>query len=226
MEKMENKGKPLISIIVLTYNAPSYVRKTLRTLAKTSYPNYEVIVFDNNSRFWTRQVLLASQKRGWAKRVILSDENLLFAAGNNEAFKAISSDAKYVLLLNSDVKIVDPKWLDKLFSIHERGVSTLGFCASAPARGDGYCFLIDRDLYGKYLLDTEFQWWWGITKLQSLILRDGLKVKAVKEHEELLHHYGGASGDAWKKAKGMDVDIEDVKRWFEKNEVEIIEKLR
>lgn len=222
---MESISLPKVSIIVLTYNAPSYVRKTLKTLSLTNYPNYEVVVFDNSSRLMTKLVLLNSLKRRRCSRLVFSDKNLLFAEGNNQGFKAVSEDADYVLLLNSDVKINDPEWLSKLVKVHQRGISSLGACLSAPIRADGYCLMIDKDLYAKYKLNTDFQWWWSVTQLQANILKDGFTVRAVKNHDHLLYHYGGASGDAWKRAKGMNIDVESVVKWFEDKDVEVLETL-
>lgn len=103
----------------------------------------------------------------------------------------------------------------------------LGAVVFEPIRADGYCMLIDKHLYDRYQLDEHFEWWWSITKLQSQILNEGLKIRAVKNHEHYIHHYGGKSGDGWKGALGMDINIEEVKRWFDnkKENVEIIEKI-
>lgn len=61
-----------------------------------------------------------------------------------------------------------------------------------------------------------------MTKLQAEILNAGFSVIAVGKHETMLHHYGGMSGTAWQNAKGMSVEGETVKKWFEKGEVVII----
>lgn len=87
--------------------------------------------------------------------------------------------------------------------------------------------LIDKFLYDKYKLDEYFKWWWSITKLQSQVLKEGFKIRAVKNHEKHIHHYGGKSGDGWKGATGMDISIDEVISWFEnkKENVEIIEEI-
>lgn len=96
---------------------------------------------------------------------------------------------------------------------------------SEPIRADGYCLLINRDLYEKYKLDENYEWWWGVTELESMVLKEGKKIVAVRNHEEYIHHYGGKSGKGFKNAKGMDVDINEVKKWFDGNKVEIIDRL-
>ena len=87
--------------------------------------------------------------------------------------------------------------------------------------------LIDRKLYDRYHLDEEFEWWWSVTKLESQVLKEGYQIIAVINHESYLHHYGGASGKDFSKAKGMDLKIQEVMKWFEDSSgsVQIIEKL-
>jgi len=221
--------KPLVSIIILTYNAPKYVYKTLLSLQKTSYENYEVIVFDNNSRLKTKLINLYFQSRGQIKKLILSDKNLLFAKGNNQAFSNISKNSKYVVLLNSDVLIKDPDWLTNLLKIHQYGATAFGSVLSEPIRADGYCFLTDTELYEKYKLDENYEWWWGLTKYQAQIMeKENATVKAVSNHNTQIYHFGGASRKGYdaldsQNALGLDIDINEVKSWFINNKVEIIE---
>ncbi|MCI8375971.1 MAG: glycosyltransferase [Lachnospiraceae bacterium] len=217
----------MISIIMLTYNAPKLVEHSIVTLRKyTKGVPFELIVLDNHSKRRTRKLLLKLQERGYINKIIFEDHNTLFAKGNNTASKLCAEESNYILLLNSDVEIRDEYWLQKLVERHERGAISYGVCEMEPhVRADGYCFLIDKDLYLKYKLDEQFEWWWSVTKLQAQLLRDSYIVKAVKEHEEQLIHYGGMSGTAWKNSKGMSIEGKEVKRWFDKCEIEIIERI-
>lgn len=216
-----------VSILMLTYNAPKYVKESILTLKEnTKNVDYELIVLDNHSKFMTRRLLKKLEKKGLMDKLILSDKNLLFAKGNNVAFEA-ASDSEYILLLNSDVKINSSNWLETLLKIHpkEGGISAFGVVDSEPIRADGYCLLIDKNLYEKYKLDETYEWWWGVTKLESMVLKEGKKIVAVRNHEEFIHHYGGKSGKGYKNAKGMDADRNEVKKWFDNNKVEIIDRL-
>lgn len=217
-----------VSILMLTYNAPRYVKETILTLREnTKNVDYELIVLDNHSKFLTRSLVKSLKRKGLIDKLILSNKNLLFARGNNVAFESAEADSEYILLLNSDVKINSDDWLETLIKIHpeEGGISAYGAVESEPVRADGYCFLINRDLYARYKLDEKYEWWWGVTKLEAMVLREGKKIKAVREHEEFVHHYGGKSGKGYKHAKGMKEDRNEVKKWFEQNKVEIIEHL-
>lgn len=209
-----------ISILMLTHNAPDYVKETIETLntvtRKEDLDRCELIVWDNASEEPTIKVLEELRAKGFIDKLHLSKENLLFAGGNNAASKLADNNCKYYLLLNSDIKIKDKNWLKYLIDAkvngNYAGVS-YGFCKN-PNRCDGYCLLLDRALYDKYQLDENFQWWWGVTKLQAQILKEGHNLLAYSRHNHLIYHYGGKSGGDFKTAKGMDTNIENVIHWF------------
>ena len=220
-----------ISILMLTYNAPEYVLESIIGVneARKRTENLELVVLDNNSEPPTKELLQRLKEDHLIDVLVLNPRNDLFAKGNNLASQYARKDATHYLLLNSDIKVCDPECFNKLIEIHpkEGGISSLGAVISEPIRADGYCLLIDKYLYDKYRLDESFEWWWSITKLQSQVLAEGLKIRAVKNHEKYLHHYGGKSGDAWKGASGMDIKIDEVMNWFsdKKGNVEIVEML-
>lgn len=209
-----------ISILMLTHNAPEYVKETIETLYnvtdKDDLAKCELIVWDNASEQPTINILENLKEEGKIDKLFLSPDNLLFAGGNNSAAKLSDKDTKYYLLLNSDIKIKDKYWLKYLLSAKDRGgyaAVSYGFCKN-PNRCDGYCLLLDRNLYDKYELDESFQWWWGVTKLQAEILKDGGKLLAFNHHNHIIYHYGGKSGTDFKNAKGMDADVSDILEWF------------
>lgn len=213
---------------MLTYNAPRYVKKSIVSLKKlTSNQNYELIVVDNDSKHPTVRTLYKLKSRGLVDKLYYNSNNDLFAKGNNIAARLASEDSDYYLLLNSDVEIKSPDWLDKLIELmpEEGGIASFGAVQSAPKRADGYCMMINADLYNKYKLDEHFQWWWGVTKLESQVLKEGKKVIAVDDHEEYIHHFGGKSGKGFSDATGMDVDMDEVKKWFADGDVKIIPHL-
>jgi glycosyltransferase involved in cell wall biosynthesis len=210
--RMTNNAK--VSILMLTYNAPEYVEISIRSVAeKTAGVNYELIVVDNASEPETRQLVGDLHEKGWISKLRLMDYNSLFAEGNNIAAALAAEDATHFLLLNSDIEVKDPRWLEQLLKVHKRGITTYGV-AEDPPRVDGYCLLIDADLYRKHPLDEGHQWWWSVTKQQAAILNDGYSVQGYRQHEQYLHHFGGKSGSAFKSARGMNVTREEVRQWF------------
>ncbi|MFV0250037.1 MAG: glycosyltransferase family 2 protein [Bacilli bacterium] len=217
----------MISIVMLVHNAKDFTKHSLKTISKTSDSlDTELIVVDNNSNQSTRKMLLKMQKKGIIDKLILLKENTMFAKGNNIGSHLCSENSEHILLINSDIEIRNKEWLKLIYGIHSRGATCLGVCENNPyTRGDGFCFLIDKDLYLKYQLDESFEWWWSITKLEAILMRDGFTVKAVKNYENILYHFGGMSGKAWKNAMGLKIEGKEIESWFNKNQISIIEKL-
>lgn len=208
-----------VSILILTHNAPRYVWLTLKSLRMTTGVDYEVICVDNNSKWLTRCILVLCHKWGWIDKLCLLNYNSLFAGGNNIAARLAAKDSKYFLLLNSDVQVMRPDWLGKLLAEHKPGASSYGVVPGIPSvpipRLDGFCFLVDRDLYDKFGLDeSRFQWNWAVTYLQANLLACGKVVRGFAEHGEFLLHFGGKSGAGFSGAKGLDTQVKEVHSWF------------
>lgn len=218
----------MISILMLTHNAPKYVKITLETLKnKTKDIDYELIIWDNDSDKKTKKMLMNYyNKKRIIDRLVFSKQNLLFSKGNNSAFKLCNSKADYVLLLNSDIEIRNEDWLNYLLELCKKkkiGAVGYGVCENNPiTRADGFCLLIKKDLYEKYLLDEDYEWWWSVTRLQARILKEGYKIIAIKNYENMLYHFGGKSGTDFKDASGMDVTATEVVKWFEKGTVTVL----
>lgn len=223
----KRQGKVKVSIIIVTFNAVRHCRITLNSLSRTRGVDYEVVVVDNNSRWLTKLYLLWARFRGKINSLCLLDRNTLFAGGNNIGAGLVSPDATHFVLLNSDVRIMDPLWLRKLVDIHSSGVTSLGVVEDPVIpRADGYCFLIDRELYLKYGMDENYKWWWGITKLQAEVLRGGDSVTAVRSHDDLLIHYGGKSGTKHLKQDPDNFKVpDDAAAWFDGFHVKLLEKI-
>jgi glycosyltransferase involved in cell wall biosynthesis len=215
-----------ISILMLTHNAPEYVELSIRSVReRTSGANYELIVLDNASENETVSLVRNLHKEGLIDKLKLLDYNSLFAEGNNIAAKLASPDSSYFLLLNSDIEVKNPDWLSHLLAVHKRGITSYGIAGNPwggagndlgkiPLRVDGFCLLIDRDLYEKTPLDEEHQWWYAVTKQQARLLQDGWNVQGYESHEQWLLHFGGKSGTAFKTARGMNVAQEEVSAWY------------
>jgi len=100
------------SVIIVTYNNLSLTRLCLESLFRnTDYPNYEVIVVDNDSSDDTQGYLVKLSERHENLKVILNETNLGFAKANNQGIGQSSGD--YIVLLNNDT-IVPGGWLTRL----------------------------------------------------------------------------------------------------------------
>ncbi len=103
---------PLVSVIVLTYNNWDYTNACLFSVRNWSdYRNLEIIVVDNASVDQTRDKLRQLAQQDERIRVILNDDNLGFAAGNNVGLRAARGD--YAILLNNDT-VVTRGWVRDL----------------------------------------------------------------------------------------------------------------
>jgi len=104
---------PKVSVVVLTYNNLKLNKLCIGSiLEKTAYPNFELIVVDNKSTDGTIEYLKNLQAMNISNlRIILNDENLGFAAGNNVGIR--QSDGDYVIILNNDT-IVTRGWMNAL----------------------------------------------------------------------------------------------------------------
>jgi GT2 family glycosyltransferase len=220
----------MVSIIMLVHNAPQYVKISIESLVKkTRNKNYELIVIDNASNIKTQKLLFYYKSKGYITKLFYSNKNLLYARGNNIGSELCSSSSRYILLLNSDIEILDGTWLDKLISAlwNGEGAASLGVCLKPPLRADGFCFLIQKDIYMQFKLDENFEWWWSLTKLQAQMLENNYPVVAVKDYHTLIRHFKGASGNAWKNAKGMDISRDTVLSWFPSDKsIKVIDVLK
>jgi glycosyltransferase involved in cell wall biosynthesis len=213
-----------VSILMLTHNAPDYVELSIRSVREhTEGVRYELVVVDNASESPTRELVTKLHEEGLIDTLKLMSYNSLFAEGNNVAAGIASPDATHFLLLNSDIEAHSPDWLRRLLDNHERGVISYGV-APDPLRVDGYCLLIDADLYHQFPLDEGHQWWWGVTKQQATLLRAGYTVKGWAEHKAYLTHFGGKSGSAFLGARGMEIPRKEVESWFDGKRAEVIDR--
>lgn len=106
---------PRITIVVLNFNGLSDTDTCIKSLLKTDYPNFRIIIADNGSKINESKIL---EKRFKNKRIkfIRFSKNLGFSGGNNKILKKVKD--KYVVLLNNDTEVT-PKWLYPLVNALE-----------------------------------------------------------------------------------------------------------
>ena len=100
---------PKVSVVVLCYNQLSYTRQCVESiLYNTAYPNYELILVDNNSTDDTSAYLREIETKDKRVKCIYNKTNRGFAGGNNDGIDA--SNGEYIVLLNNDT-LVTRGWL-------------------------------------------------------------------------------------------------------------------
>lgn len=116
------KGDPKVSIVIPTYNRKNDVLECLKSVCELSYPNYEIIVVDNNSNDGTSEAI---KKLYPNVKLIKTDENLGVTGGRNLGGK--NSSGEYILFLDHDT-IIDKNALSELVSVLQKypGVGACG----------------------------------------------------------------------------------------------------
>ncbi|WFD11394.1 glycosyltransferase [Tepidibacter hydrothermalis] len=111
-EKIENNIKDihgLVSVVIVTFNNLNYTRECIQSIfEKTAYPNYEIIIIDNNSQDNTPIYLKELEKQHSNITIVLNEQNYGFAKGNNVGIKKAKGD--YIILLNNDT-VVTRGWI-------------------------------------------------------------------------------------------------------------------
>jgi len=92
----EKVGKPLVSIVIPTYNSEKTIAKCLDSITNQTYKNIEVIIVD---RFSKDKTIKLAKKCG--ARVFLLDSERAKAKN----FGASKSKGKYVLFIDSDMEL-------------------------------------------------------------------------------------------------------------------------
>ena len=102
------KNNPLVSIIVLNYNAGKLLSECVESIFDSNYNNLEVIVVDNVSKDNSHKECKEKFKK---IKLIENKENLGYCEGNNVGIR--ESVGEFIVILNPDV-IVTPNWLNEL----------------------------------------------------------------------------------------------------------------
>ncbi len=104
--KRELREAKRISIIIATRDRIDLLSRCLASLtAKTSYPNYEIIVVDNESKTEEARTYLQNLEH----RVLQFNGPFNFSALNNLAVEETTSP--WLLFLNNDVEVIESEWL-------------------------------------------------------------------------------------------------------------------
>ena len=117
--KYQVQGNPMVSIVIPNKDEKETLKKCLESIwKKTSYPNYEIILVENNS---TTQEIRDYYKELDGKkrvRVVYWDKEFNYSAINN--FGISYAKGEYILCLNNDITVISPDWLEELLANCQR----------------------------------------------------------------------------------------------------------
>ena len=93
-------NKPLISIILPTYNAEKYIKETIESILNQTYKNWELIITDDNSSDKTLKILRLYAKRFDRIKLYINSKNEGAACARNNCLKFCNSD--FIAFIDSD----------------------------------------------------------------------------------------------------------------------------
>ena len=161
----ENGRKPMVSVIIPSKDNPEVLAVCVRSIyEKTAYSDYEVIVVDNGSNE-ENQIKIAELKERFGFTYIYEPMDFNFSKMCNLGVSV--SKGAYVLLLNDDMEVLQPEWMEILVG---------------QAAIDGVGAVGAKLLYP----DTDIIQHVGITNL-----RVGPAHKLLKEHDRDRDYYYG-----------------------------------
>jgi len=100
-------------VVIVSYFGLEYLRQCLDSvLHRTAWPNFRVVVVDNDSDSATQHYLRQAGANEPRLQVVFNKKNLGFAAANNIGLRLLD-DCATLVLLNNDT-IVPPDWLGRL----------------------------------------------------------------------------------------------------------------
>ena len=106
--------QPLVSIIILNYNAGQILLDCFESVIKTNYDNFEIIIVDNASEDKSHRKCKEKFER---VRIIENEKNLGYCEGNNIGIK--NAKGEFIVILNPDTT-VHPDWLNELFCAYNK----------------------------------------------------------------------------------------------------------
>ncbi len=106
--------EPLVSIIILNYNAGELLFNCIKSIKKSNYSNVEIIVVDNVS---SDNSHIKCKEKYQEIKLIQNKENFGYCGGNNIGIKQATGE--FVIILNPDT-IVQPDCIGELVYAYEK----------------------------------------------------------------------------------------------------------
>lgn len=104
--------RPLVYVVVLNYRMCGQVIACLRSLLQLNYADVRIVVVDNNSNDGIGEIV---GREFSAVTVIQTGANLGYTGGNNAGIRyALGNGAEYVVIINPDTVVVNPRFVDEM----------------------------------------------------------------------------------------------------------------
>tara|TARA_Y100000741_G_scaffold124476_1_gene93784 strand:- start:356 stop:1393 length:1038 start_codon:yes stop_codon:yes gene_type:complete len=106
--------EPLVSIIVLNYNAGKLLHNCISSIKKSNYKNFEIIVVDNISSDNSQN---ECKKKFPEIKLIQNNKNFGYCEGNNIGIR--NANGEFIIILNPDT-IVESTWINELLEAYQK----------------------------------------------------------------------------------------------------------
>jgi GT2 family glycosyltransferase len=104
---------PLVTLIIPTRDGCALLRQCLDSIrAKTTYPNYEILIIDNQSRDPETLRYFDDLRRSGQAAIVAYDHPFNYSAINN--FAVTHARGELIALLNNDIEVIGPDWLSEM----------------------------------------------------------------------------------------------------------------
>lgn len=106
---------PKVSLIIPTRDGLHLLSRCVDSIIRlTEYPNYEVVIVDNQSQKPETHAYFAEISEDPRVRILAYDKPFNYSAINNYAVSMIEGDV--VALVNNDIEVIAPGWLSEMVS--------------------------------------------------------------------------------------------------------------
>lgn len=113
------ESKPLVSIIIPTKDRVEILRNCVEGLLEnTEYPNFEIIIIDNNSQYEATHNYYRTIENNSNLKIIYNHESFNYSRLNNLAVQ--ESNGSLLLFLNNDIAIIEKEWLDVMVTLIQK----------------------------------------------------------------------------------------------------------
>lgn len=124
-----NKSKPLVSVVIPTYNGSKYIWRAIESVLMQNFPDYEIVISDNCSTDNTREIVLDYIKKYGVKiKYYRNNENIGYPANLRKLIYELSQ-GEYIAILCDDDYYCDRNALSYCVDVLEKN-SNVGFVFS------------------------------------------------------------------------------------------------
>lgn len=110
------ENPPLVSLIIPTRNQHAVLKVCIDSIIeKTTYPNYEILIVDNNSDDPDSLAYFRTVEEEGKARVLPYPHPFNYSAINN--FAVAHASGSLVCLVNNDIEVITPDWLTEMASL-------------------------------------------------------------------------------------------------------------